>query len=81
MATGVDLQSLWEVINSEQEWIDLATMTALCFPDAVDADHEAAVIRTVFNDRLYFKFSPERFFPHSEEKSRPDHGPAKSRCP
>lgn len=68
LSTKIDLQSLWEVLNSEQEWIDLATMTALCFPDDTGGDHESAVIRAVFNNRLYFKFNPERFFPHSEEK-------------
>lgn len=68
LSTEIDLQSLWEVLNSEQEWIDLATMTALCFPDDASADHESAVIRAIFNNRLYFKFSPEKFFPNSEEK-------------
>jgi len=29
----VDIKGLWEVLNPEQEWIDLATMTEFCFPD------------------------------------------------
>ncbi len=68
LSEQVDIQELWEVLNSEQEWIDLATMTAFCFPDSVDSDHESAVIRAFFNDRLYFKFNQDRFFPHTAEQ-------------
>jgi exoribonuclease-2 len=67
---SVDIKDLWEVLNTEQEWIDLATMTAFCFPDSPSADHESAVIRAIFDDRLYFKFNPDRFLPHSEEQVR-----------
>lgn len=64
----VDIQELWEVLNSEQQWIDLATMTAFCFPNNPTGDHESAVIRAFFRDRLYFKFYPDRFFPFTEEQ-------------
>ncbi len=64
----VDVKELWEVLNSEQEWIDLETMTEFCFPENPSADHESAVVRAFFNNRLYFKFNGSRFFPHSEEK-------------
>ena len=64
LSEQVNIQELWEVLNSEQEWIDLPTMTAFCFPTDTDNDHEAAVIRAFFNDRLYFKFNLDRFFPH-----------------
>jgi exoribonuclease-2 len=62
----VDIRELWEVLNSEQEWIDLETMTAFCFPRSVTSDHESAVIRAFFDNRLYFKFKNDAFFPHSE---------------
>jgi len=64
----IDIQELWEVLNSEQEWIDLATMTAFCFPENATADHESAVIRAFFKNRLYFRFGIDRFFPNSQEK-------------
>ena len=64
----VDIKELWEVLNTEQEWIDLATMTEFCFPDNPNGDHESAVMRAFFENRLYFKFSTDQFFPHSEEK-------------
>ncbi len=63
----IDIKGLWEVLCTEQEWIDLTTMTEFCFPDNPDFDHESAVIRAFFRDRLYFKFSHDRFFPNSEE--------------
>ena len=63
----VDVKELWEVLNSEQEWIDLETMTEFCFPENPSADHESAVVRAFFNNRRYFKFNGSRFFPHSEE--------------
>ncbi|MGD8845526.1 MAG: ribonuclease catalytic domain-containing protein [Desulfobacteraceae bacterium] len=68
LSEQIDIQDLWEVLNSEQEWIDLATMTALCFPQDPTGDHESAVIRALFNDRLYFKFDIRRFFPYSAQK-------------
>jgi exoribonuclease-2 len=64
----VNIQELWEVLNSEQEWIDLPTMTAFCFTDPPSADQESAVMRAFFENRIYFKFNPDRFFPNSAEK-------------
>ncbi len=63
----IDIKGLWEILNTEQEWIDLATMTEFCFPDHPDSDHESAVIRAFFQNRLYFKFNHDRFFPNSQE--------------
>ena len=31
----VDIKDLWEVLNTEQVWIDLETMTEFCFPDSL----------------------------------------------
>jgi len=62
----VAVQELWEVLNSEQEMIDFDTMTSLCFPDSSNGDHRSAVIRAFFDDRLYFRFNPDGFFPNSE---------------
>lgn len=64
----VDIEELWEVLHAEQQWVDLDTMTALCFPDNPTRDHASAVMRAFFKDRLYFKFNPDRFFPHTPEQ-------------
>ena len=66
LLSQVDIKDLWEVLNEEQVWIDLATMTQFCFPDSPGGDHESAVLRAFFDDRLYFKFNLDRFFPNSE---------------
>lgn len=65
LLSQVDIKDLWEVLNTEQVWIDLETMTEFCFPDSPCGDHESAVIRAFFDDRLYFKFNLDRFFPNS----------------
>ena len=65
---NIDIKDLWEVLNSEQNWIDLATMTEFCFPESPSGDHESAVMRALFNDRLYFKFNPAGFLPNSEKQ-------------
>ncbi len=65
---NIDIKDLWEVLNTEQNWIDLATMTEFCFPGGPSGDHESAVIRALFNDRLYFKFNPDGFRPNSEKQ-------------
>lgn len=68
LAKKIDIKELWEVLNSEQEWIDLATMTELCFPNNLTDNYEAAVIRAFFENRLYFKFKSDSFFPNSENQ-------------
>lgn len=68
LISRVDIKDLWEVLNTEQVWIDLATMTAFCFPDSPCGDHESAVLRAFFDDRLYFKFNLDQFFPNSAEQ-------------
>ena len=65
---NIDIKDLWEVLNSEKNWIDLATMTEFCFPDSPSGDHESAVMRAIFNDRLYFKFNPDGFLPNSVKR-------------
>jgi exoribonuclease-2 len=62
----IDIRELWEVLSPMGEWVDLSTMTALCFPRNATGDHEAAIIRACFANRIYFKFNQDSFFPHSE---------------
>jgi exoribonuclease-2 len=63
----IDIKELWEVLNSEQEWIDLATMTEFCFPENPTNDHQSAVLRAFFHNRLYFKFNKDHFYPNTKE--------------
>jgi len=68
LISNVDIKELWEVLNTEQEWIDLKTMTEFCFPDTPNCDHESSVQRAFFNNKLYFKFNYDRFFPNTQER-------------
>jgi exoribonuclease-2 len=63
----INIKELWEILCTEQEWIDLDTMTHFCFPENPTSDHESAVVRAFFNNRTYFKFDYDRFFPNSED--------------
>ncbi|ABW66258.1 ribonuclease catalytic domain-containing protein [Desulfosudis oleivorans] len=68
LAERVDIKEVWDLLKDEDQWIDLASMTGLCFSGPVTPDHEAAVVRAIFDDRLYFKFDHNRFYPHTEEQ-------------
>ncbi|MDP3286240.1 MAG: exoribonuclease II, partial [Desulfobacterales bacterium] len=67
LINSINIKALWEALNSEQEWIDLPAMTRFCFPGNPNGDHESAVVRAFFNNRMYFKFDYDRFFPNSQE--------------
>ncbi|PID39917.1 MAG: exoribonuclease II [Proteobacteria bacterium] len=68
IAAGIEVKTLWEVLNQEKAWIDLHTITGLCFPGATDDNHQSAVIRALFDSRSYFKFKPDRFLPYTEKQ-------------
>lgn len=67
LISHIDIKELWEVLNTEQEWIDLKTMTEFCFPDTSNCDHESSVQRAFFQNKRYFKFNYNRFFPNTQE--------------
>ena len=68
LAETIIVEELWEILNEEQTWIDLETMTGLYFPDEEDDDHQSAVVRALFHNRRYFKFKPNRFMPHTTDQ-------------
>jgi len=68
LSLTVDIQGLWEVLQEEETAFDLATLTALCFPEHANSEQESAVMRALFDDRLYFKFGPDEFHPHPAAK-------------
>lgn len=68
IAATIQVRELWEILNQEEDWIDLETMTGLCFPNSEDDDHQSAVIRAMFESRRYFKFKPDRFLPNTEDQ-------------
>jgi exoribonuclease II len=68
LSEQINIRELWEVLSPMEEWVDLSTITGLCFPDHPTGDHEAAVIRACFENRIYFKFNQDSFFPYSEQQ-------------
>ncbi|MBW2369652.1 MAG: VacB/RNase II family 3'-5' exoribonuclease [Deltaproteobacteria bacterium] len=66
----IDIKGLWDVLNTEQEWINLPTMTQFIFSNSPTCDHESAVVRAFFHNRRYFKFNADSFFPYTEKQVR-----------
>jgi len=64
----IDVEDLWDVLHTEATWIDLHGMAEFCFDGEISSDHTSAVMRAFFDDRLYFKFDTDRFFPNSPEQ-------------
>ena len=68
LSRQIKVREIWEILNTEQEWIDISTMAHFCFSNDITSDHESAVIRAFFQNRMYFKFDHDRFFPISQEQ-------------
>lgn len=68
LAATIQVKEIWELFHEEQQEIDVATMTSFCFDPPLTSDHESAVVRAFFNDRLYFKFGKDGFTPFTEQQ-------------
>jgi exoribonuclease-2 len=64
----IDVEALWSVLHTEAMWIDLQTMAEFSFDGKISSDHTSAVMRALFEDRLYFKFDTHQFFPNTPER-------------
>ena len=47
---------------------DEVYLTELCFGDDISDDHISAVVRAIFEDKLFFKIKDGRFLPNSDER-------------
>jgi exoribonuclease II len=68
LSREIDIHALWEILHESPEWIDVPTVARLCFPEHSSGIHESAVIRALFESRVYFKFDRTRFYPHSPDQ-------------
>jgi len=68
LSDTINIKELWEILHEESEDIDIETMTLFCFDPPLTSDHEAAVIRAFFYDRLYFKFNKISFTSYTPEQ-------------
>ena len=64
---NVHVKELWELVRDGQEHFDYVDLAQLCFGNEITDDHISALVRALFDDRLYFKLKDGRFLPHSEE--------------
>lgn len=67
-AKEVDIESLWEILNSESDWVDIDTAAELWFGDAPEPFQKSALMRAMFYDRLYFKFNHSQYLPFTEDQ-------------
>ena len=63
----VQVKELWELVREEEQSFDYEYLAQLCFGEMVTDDHISALVRALFEDRLYFKMKDDRFLPNSEE--------------
>ena len=63
----VHVKDLWELVRDGQESFEYSDLAQLCFGEKITDDHISALVRALFDDRLYFKMKEGRFLPHSEE--------------
>lgn len=65
----VDLQMIWELASDEStDSFDPDFLTELCFGRSADDDAVSAFLRSVFNDKLFFKYREGRIKAHSPEQ-------------
>lgn len=64
----VNVSELWELVRDENERFSHRYLAQLCFGEPVSDDHLSALIRALFEDRLYFRLKDGQFLPNSEEK-------------
>ena len=68
LSTQLDLVELWELLEGEGEEFSYGFLAELVWPGPVAGDQEAAALRSVFSDGLYFKMRPDTAVRHSAEK-------------
>lgn len=68
LSHALNIKELWELLHEESEEFDIPTMTFFCFDPPLNSDHEAAVIRAFFHDKLYFKFNRTNLVPYTPEQ-------------
>jgi exoribonuclease-2 len=62
----VKTKELWELIRDEKESFNYKYLAQLSFGEEITDDHISALVRALFEDKLYFKMKEGRFYPNSE---------------
>ncbi len=61
----VDVRELWELIESEDESFQNSYLAQIVFGDDITDAHVSALMRALFEDKIYFKFRNGRFIQNS----------------
>ncbi|HOP46048.1 MAG TPA: RNB domain-containing ribonuclease [Desulfobacteraceae bacterium] len=64
---GVDVKELSELVRDEEESFDNRYLAQLVFGEYVTDDHISALVRALFEDRLYFRMRDGRFIANTSE--------------
>ena len=64
----IDVEGLWELVQDEEETFDHIYLAQLIFGETVTEGHSSAIIRALFENRLYFKMKNGHFIPNSKKK-------------
>ena len=64
----IDVGEIWELVRDEEETYDHKYLAELVFGDEAGDHHASAVLRAIFDDRLFFKLKNGQFTPNSEER-------------
>jgi len=64
----VNVKELWELVKDEKEIFKNEDLTQLVFGKEISDAHISAVIRALFEDKLYFKLKNGLFVPNTEEQ-------------
>jgi exoribonuclease-2 len=68
LATQVDVPALWDLVHEEKDQVPLKDLAELQFGGEAGIDHQAAVLRALFYERLHFRLSGGDYVPLSAEK-------------
>ncbi len=64
----VPVQDLWELTYEEDVRLTYKDLAKLSFGNNITDDHISALVRALFNDKVYFKMKDDWFIPNSPEK-------------
>ncbi|OQY09153.1 MAG: hypothetical protein B6I30_10225 [Desulfobacteraceae bacterium 4572_187] len=64
----IDVKEIWELIRDEEDVFDHRYLAQLAFGEDATEDHFSAVMRALFENKLYFKMKNGLFLPNSEDR-------------
>jgi exoribonuclease-2 len=64
----IQVKELWELIRDEKESFDYEYLAQLCFGEVISDEHISALVRALFEDKLYFRMKDGRFLPNTDER-------------